>query len=283
MNDKRAGQRRAVVRIDGERSGLTNAMDTIGGKTLVKSHKLRRIVHKKALRRVLETGCVSHQMAHEDRFLEALVRDLQRRRQTIVYRIVEAQLALFNELHDRDPHRRLRDRADAKERVGVGLPIGVERGGPVSTRHYDAVAIDNCDTDPCDMVCPQRFSDSAVHERLNGCAVDMALSLCRRAVSAERHQEGQRQDQAEHAPPRVSASAFRRRSDGFVNRRRANTITVQCSFGVGALGPSTGTLRGNFQHEKGARRTSLGGEGYFALAMEWRRWRGLRSFPTRLP
>jgi hypothetical protein len=72
VSDKRAGQGNAVVRIDGERSRPTNAMDTISGKILVETHELRRIVNKKALCRVLETGCVGHQMAHEDRFLEAL-------------------------------------------------------------------------------------------------------------------------------------------------------------------------------------------------------------------
>jgi hypothetical protein len=77
VGDKRAGQRRAVVRVDGERSGLAHPVDAMGDKILVARKQLRQIVDEQVLVRVLEARGMRHQMAHEDRPMVPLVGDPQ--------------------------------------------------------------------------------------------------------------------------------------------------------------------------------------------------------------
>lgn len=50
---------------------------------------------------VLETRGVRHQMAHEDRLMETLFGGPAVTEEPIVDRVVEAHLALLDELHDR--------------------------------------------------------------------------------------------------------------------------------------------------------------------------------------
>src|ERR1700722_10656869 len=63
--------------------------------------------------------------------------------------------------------------------------------------------------------------------------------------------------------PVVSASAFRLLSDGFVNRRCQHHHSPVLLWGRGSWTLDRNSAK-QFQHEKGATRTSLGGEGYFA-------------------
>ena len=133
------------------------------------------------------------------------------------------------------------------------------------------------------MVCLHATQTAPSTGCLNGCAVDMALSLCRRGWPHDIKRASDR-IKRNMTLPMVSASAFRRRSDGFVDRR-CQHLHSRCSFGVGALGLSTRNSARQFQSTKKRRGQGrlTGGEGYFPLAMEWWHWRGLRSFPTRFP
>ena len=103
----------------------------------------------------------------QDRLFETFVGNAQRRRQMIVDRIVEAQLALLDELHERDPDRRLGDRADAEQGVGVGAAIGLEGGGAIAPRHHDAGAVDDREADARDLVAAHRLAHRAVDEGLD--------------------------------------------------------------------------------------------------------------------
>ena len=115
----------------------------------------------------------------------------------MVDRVVKAQLALLDELHDRDPHWRFRDRADAEERVGGDLLIRLERGGPIAARHDDAGAINDGDADAGDLFRPRRFAHRPIDERLHPRVLDLVLGLRDGVDCAERDRQGQRQQRSE--------------------------------------------------------------------------------------
>ena len=158
-------------------------------------------------------------MANENRLLEAFVWNAQLGRQMIVDRIVEAQLAALDELHDRDPDRRLRNRADAKQRVGVDLAVGLECGGAVAAGHDDAGAVDDRDADAGDLVGAHRFAHRAVDEGLDLRVIDGRGRLGARLSAGESRDHRERERQAQHG-----ASAAQRRRFGANRAGRAPSL-----------------------------------------------------------
>ena len=132
---------------------------------------------------LFEACRVRHEVPHLNRLREALVRHLQRLRQIPVDRIAQFDLALFNQLHQRDPDNGFGNRSDATQCVGGHLGSRFQGRNAISLGQQNGVASHDCDADTGEPIPLHGIGYGAVHEIYQVCGIDGGAPGCR--VEAE--------------------------------------------------------------------------------------------------